>query len=215
MKVIGFSAKMQGGKTTSTNAVIAHFCHLEYNYVIHEISFARFLKEIVARCFFGIPDFEEKMKEAIVSGKTGREWLQIVGTDWFREAHSTCWVNSARAAIEEILGHSIDHELDLPPRPKGAMEDLFVISDVRFENELKFVKEIGGYCIRLLRNPTPDCVHESELALDLTEGMTKMSTTHEHSPHTVLFDALIDNTNMTLGEKNAKVIEVVERLLRC
>jgi len=211
MKVIGFSAKMQGGKTTSTEAVLNHFDGR--GYIAYEISFARFLKEIVAKCFFGIPEFEENMKEALVSGKTGREWLQIVGTDWFREAHGTCWVNSAKAEIEEILGHNIELELDLPPHCKHGIDDLFVISDIRFENELKFVQDIGGHVIRMLRNPHSDCTHESELALDITEGMTKMSTTHEHSPQTILFDVLIDNTDMTVEEKNAKVIEVVERLL--
>ncbi len=211
MKVIGLSAKMQGGKTTATNAIIKHFCGLEYNYTIHEISFARFLKEIVARCFFGVPKFTENMKEAMVSGKSGREWLQIVGTDWFREAHATCWVNSAQAAIEEILGCTIEEEL--AGDGKEAIEKLFVISDVRFENELKFVQDIGGHVIRLLRNTQPDCTHESEKALDIAEGTTKLCTTHEFSPYTLVFDALIDNKDMSLEEKNVKVIEMVGKLL--
>ncbi len=215
MKVIGFSAKMQGGKTTSTNAVIAHFCGLEYNYRIHEISFARFLKEIVAKCFFGEPVFEENMKKALVSGKTGREWLQIVGTDWFRAAHPTCWVNAAEAEIVGILGHSIDEELDLPERPdtdaiikaSGAVEDLFVVSDVRFPNELKFVQYIGGHVIRLLRNPQPDCTHESETALDEIADMTLWATTHDFGEGMLLFDTVFDNGNITVENKNEMVIQ--------
>ena len=86
MKIIAFSAKKQGGKTTAVDGLVDGLILAGKSYI--KINFADYLKEIVARCFFGEPEFREEMKWEIACGKTGREWLQIVGTDWFRKANS-------------------------------------------------------------------------------------------------------------------------------
>ena len=70
---------------------------------------------------------------------------------------------------------------------------LAVIQDVRSLNECFSIKEIGGKTLRLGRNPypNPDSVIENQL---------------DSYPD---FDALVDNSQMTLDEKNEKVIEIL------
>lgn len=80
---------------------------------------------------------------------TGREIMQIFGTDLIRHTFGNVW---ARATVQHIkkFGHS-----------------LAIITDNRFENEIKEVLRAKGYIIRLTRSPYGyNDVHPSESALD-------------------------------------------------
>ncbi len=81
---------------------------------------------------------------------TGREVMQIVGTDLMRQTFGNIW---AAATIRTI---------------KKNKKPLNIVTDNRFPNEVKAVlAEPNGYIIRLTRSPfgTED-VHPSESALD-------------------------------------------------
>ena len=81
--------------------------------------------------------------------RTPRELLQVVGTDILRKAHTDCHV---LMLIRELSG-----------RRNG-----FIIPDVRFPNEAKFVLENGGFLVRINR-PKEFILssnHLSETALD-------------------------------------------------
>lgn len=67
---------------------------------------------------------------------------------------------------------------------------LAVITDTRFPNEVEAVKEVGGKVIRFLRSPFNDN-HISETSLD-------------DYPHNK-YDAVIDNSDMTVSEQNEAV----------
>lgn len=80
---------------------------------------------------------------------TGRDILQVFGTDIMRSIHSDIWLDACLNKIKQ-------------EQPKLA-----IITDVRFPNELKGVQKEGGKVIRLLRAPFSDQdEHESETALD-------------------------------------------------
>ena len=70
---------------------------------------------------------------------------------------------------------------------------LAVVDDVRFENEAELIKSAGGKVIRLTREPHSDD-HSSETELDDYEG----------------FDAVIDNTDLTINETNQQIIKLLE-----
>lgn len=78
---------------------------------------------------------------------TGREVLEIVGTNVFRRMDETCW---ARALFNQI---------------KEENYDLAIISDCRFPNEVSIGSEYGAKSLRLLRNPY-NSPAASETALD-------------------------------------------------
>ncbi|GAF97456.1 unnamed protein product, partial [marine sediment metagenome] len=113
--------------------------------------FATGIKTITAETFFGVPFWDDKFKDELVMGHTGRHWLQVVGTDWFRNANPDCWVNM-------LFAHADTNTIPL------------IIGDVRFPNEVERIQEEGGHVIRLLRSPEVYDPHESECALDDYEG---------------------------------------------
>ena len=78
---------------------------------------------------------------------TVRQLLQELGTDAVREhLHPNSWVNSLLSSY-------------LPT-------DHWIITDVRFPNEFKAVREKGGLLVRINRPMMPDNTHPSETALD-------------------------------------------------
>ena len=78
-------------------------------------------------------------------------------------------------------------------RIKEEQPILAVITDGRFQDELDEVKFASGKCIKLLRHPFED-QHDSE----------KIPIKDED------FDAIIDNSKMSLDEQNDELIKVLE-----
>jgi len=90
---------------------------------------------------------------------TYREFLQKLGTDGLRHGlHSNVWVNALFADYQCVPADRA---------PKGWDCDNWIITDVRFPNEAKAIKDRGGIIIRVDR---PFCKpvnnHPSEVSLD-------------------------------------------------
>lgn len=102
------------------------------------------------------------------SGKmTGREILEVFGTHICREMDTNCWARSLYTQLSNC-----DDELSL-------------VSDVRFPNEVTMGTEIGAKIFRLTRNPF-NADTEPEVALDdfpLGE-----------------YTGIVDNSNTTMAE---------------
>lgn len=113
-----------------------------------------------------------------VKGKSGymsgRELLQYFGTDICRKMYSEVWTNRT---ITDI---------------KNEESDLAVISDARFENEIKAVQAAGGKVIRLTRGETTDG-HSSETDLDNFDG----------------YDAVIDTANLSIEESCKQLFNIL------
>ncbi len=88
-----------------------------------------------------------KKEDKLDKYMTGREFLQVFGTDICREIYGDCWINACFARIED----------------EGS--PIAVIRDVRFPNEADGCKKRGAKVIRLTRNIYYDN-HSSEVALD-------------------------------------------------
>ena len=77
---------------------------------------------------------------------TGREWLQVIGTDLIRSADPDWHVRMTLQTLEE-----------------GKK---YVFDDTRFQNELKALKEMGAECWFIIRNKTDNISnHISETSL--------------------------------------------------
>lgn len=77
--------------------------------------------------------------------------------------------------------------------------DVAAIQDLRFPNELKAVRALGGKVVRLTRNPHPGDTHASETALD-----------REHYPAQE-FDAVLDNATMNRVEQEKELVTVLRQ----
>lgn len=160
--------------------------------------FAGKLKQ-VASLLTGIPveKFEdqefkktEMSEEWSVNGMpmTVREFLQKLGTDAVRDGlHSNTWVNALFADYKPIP--YFKHEEDLVADIKYPN---WIITDVRFPNELSEIKRRGGLVIRVTRGDKMD-YHVSETALD-----------------DYIFEEEIDN-NGTINDLINKVDEILKR----
>ena len=117
-----------------------------------------------------------------------------------RSLDTDCWVraNKKEIAVLEITSSGT----------------VVLTADVRFPNEVKCIQDLGGHVIRLLKNPHND-KHESETALDGVEYDTAYSlranmTINKPLPEgTLLFDAEMDNRNMTIEEQNEAVWKLI------
>ena len=151
-KIVGLCGKAGAGKST-----IASF--LQDNYEAVVISFADPLRDMLVpvidrihyadldtpvSCFFN--EYKEDVIEEL--GASPRKLLQDIGAV-MREHNEDAFVNLARAKINML------NEIDsIMSRIAGASEPpkmTYVIDDVRYDNEARWIKESDGYLINIER----------------------------------------------------------------
>jgi len=129
-----------------------------------------------------VKDYRNHLKEdfgLILHGKgrmTGREFLQYFGTEICRHIDYNVWAKCLLRRVEQ------------------EAFDMALISDVRFDTEIKKIKRNGGILLGLTRNYNSPDQHASEQAnLDLC-------------------DAVIDNASMTILEQGHAIYEALVKL---
>lgn len=148
--LIGIAAKAQSGKTTVANL-------LQKGALYKHVSFAEPIRQFVSD-LTGISraDLEDaKVKEAVIPwiGKSPRQLMQTLGTEWGRElVREDFWIRRAMAEVERI-------------EFAGGRA---VISDVRFDNEAQAIRDHGGVVLHLVR---PDALVVASHASE--SGVTK------------------------------------------
>ena len=140
---------------------------------------------------------------------TYREFLQKLGTDALRDGlHTDVWVNALFA--------------DYKPESTGYryLYPQWIITDMRFPNELEAVEERDGITIRVVRNPIIVITLDGEkLTLDYNEWLEQKQFYEnqgwqftEHPSETALddaeFDYVIEN-NGTIEDLIKKVREIL------
>lgn len=129
--VIGVAGAKRSGKNAFAEALIEDGW-------LHD-SFAAPIRQFACNLFDIYLDDLEAIKEEpqpTLGNRTLRQVMQQLGTEWMRAyCGEDVWVNALHA---RIVG---DH----------ARGRNIVISDVRFENEAKFVRSLGGIVIRIER----------------------------------------------------------------
>lgn len=139
IQLIGLVGKKQSGKSTSAE-------YLRRQHGFHELSFAKNLKA-GAKAMFGLSEEQvngpNEIREATIDeyGMSAREILQWLGTDVLRKR----WPDFHVWGLDrEIKSASFGDSL-------GGKPNKWVISDVRFENELTYIHKMGGISIRVIR----------------------------------------------------------------
>jgi len=119
--------------------------------------------------------FSDKIRAEKTGYMSGRDIMQVMGTQMFREMFDdNVWVDATFNLI------------------KQSKCNVAIIPDVRFPSEVNAIIDNGGYIIRLTRNLYNDN-HVSEMALD-------MFNWNEHVESGQV--CVIDNNNISMVEKN-------------
>ncbi len=118
--------------------------------------------------------------KSIIKPMTVRELLQILGTDALRNnLHPDTWVNALMCYYIPILNYNNLKEAVgemIWGEETGQVANIqypnWIITDMRFPNEMQAVKANGGITIRVVRPHDKDIpldLHQSETALDNAE----------------------------------------------
>ena len=170
MKIVGILGKQQSGKTSAADYL------LQRNPEALILGFSHSLKELYSLVFcqggFSAEDFDsQKLKETMhIYGKTHRQMLIEFGIK-MREIDPEIWVREWR---QQISHHA---------------KRLIIVPDIRFPNEIKAIQNLGGICLRLIRNPL--------LITDVCDIAADGAS----------FDLNIDNTQLDMDQTN----QLVER----
>lgn len=195
-KIIAFSGRKQSGKSTSGEYVKTLALSINPKIYVRTYSFADPLKNICVDLLGLTPQQcwgSDEDKNSLTSllwenmpgyngnltgYMTAREVMEYVGTKMFRKMKDDIWVKSTLTAIQKDNA------------------DIALLLDNRFPNEVDPILDIGGYVIRLMRNPF-NAMTEPERALD------------PHNYDWTKFSYIIDNHNCTIDQKN----DLIKRFL--
>jgi len=98
---------------------------------------------------------------------TPRRLLQILGTEAGRKLiHPNIWVNALFTKYRPIPAKIENLKEGEDILTKEWKVPNWIITDVRFPNEVEAIKRNEGFVIRTNRNSTDNSYHESEIALD-------------------------------------------------
>lgn len=134
MILIGLTGKAGVGKDTAA-------LYLNNTYDLHHYAFAaplrRMVEALIGKCHWDDREWKERTIDWI--GKSPRQLLQTLGTEWGREqVNSELWVRKAEHVRQQLGSARF--------RCAGM-----VISDVRFPNEAEWLVAAGGILIELRR----------------------------------------------------------------
>lgn len=146
MKVVGLIGRMGSGKSTAASYFVE-------NYGFTLVKFAHPLKAMLVSLGLEPEQLEDaelkKMPSEVLCGKTPRDAMQTLGTEWGRDMiGQNLWIN----AWQRLASHY----------------NFVVVDDVRFPNEAQRVIELGGRLIKIERpgHEPADRDHASERYVD-------------------------------------------------
>ena len=218
MKIIGLSGKMQSGKTTVAEYLEDELtCDFQYCSYFEQVNFADAIRRVVWDLFVrpvdgvsGNPrDFKNQSKKETIHpcGASYRSILQRVGYQ-MRGIWPDIWIEWWKLHIQ-------DFDQD---------DQFFIVSDVRFPNEVKAIQDMGGIVIRLTRNPV-DSDNETETALDECEQDTlcrsgkldvfarKVRVADDEREGILLCDFLVHNSDLSIDETNRACFKIAKEYI--
>jgi len=157
-RIVGVSGYAKSGKST-----IADFLIAEHGF--RRFKFADVLKDMLRAVGLTEAQIEGDQKEMPVEalcGKTPRQAMQTLGTEWGRKVMGEeLWVNLWEKRVQEYLA----------TEPAGRV----IVDDVRFPNELHRVLHLRGIVLRVDRAGVGATNgHASETAIDNAPGMIRI-----------------------------------------
>lgn len=189
MKIIAFAGRKQSGKTTCSEFIADYHDSIIGAQNSKIYNFADPLKKDICinilglsydQCY-GSDNDKNELVDCYWDGHqlTAREVLQIVGTDMFRKMKTNVWSEATIRLVQK------------------ENKQLAIIADCRFPNEVEAIQKVGGFVIKLARNPH-NSDHSSETALD--------SCNYDENN----FNLVVKNDKMTIAEQNQFIKEILK-----
>jgi hypothetical protein len=194
----------------------------DYLVNIHQFrreSFANTLKDAVSSVF--------GWDRELIEGRTrqAREWREQVDTWWAKRLNMP--ELTPRLVLQlwgtEVCRKSFHDDIwiaSLENKLRTSKDDI-VISDCRFPNEIKSIKDAGGIVVRVTRGPDPEwyplaeAVNAGPKHLKWSTSKTELSKYNIHASETAWagteFDAVLDN-NGTLDHLYQQINDLVLNL---
>lgn len=173
--LIGMTGRAGSGKDTAAD-------YLAKAHRFMPLAFASPLR-MMLQAGLGLTEehFSQAQKNTPIAwlGKSPRELMQTLGTEWGRNLVSpSVWIDAASRELDALSG------LDV------------VFTDVRFQNEANMIRQHGGIIVRMVRlEARPVHSHVSEAGITLTEGDREIYN------NSTLFD-LYDKLDAVVGEES-------------
>lgn len=208
-KIIGFSGLAGSGKDTAADILCAN------NKKYKKISFGDAVKDVATAAFGWNRELlqgdtvesrqfretrDEFWSEALGKDFTPRLALQLIGTECFRNTiDNAFWV----FALKHRLQHS-------------SFEGTYLITDVRFPNEIKMIHDLGGEVYRIKRGTLPSWYLDAErynVAVakgEIVELPESLKTVHasERSLAGLCLDDYTIYNNGTLDEYKQTILDL-------
>lgn len=182
--IIGFCGFLGSGKDTAAEFLVN-------NYNFERDSFAKSLKDVLSVTFGWDRDW--------IEGKTpeSRAWREEVDSWW---AHRLNIPNfTPRFAMQhigtDVFRNHFNNEIwvaTLENRLRKSNKN-YVVSDVRFPNEIEVIKKLGGKIVRVIRGPDPEWIDIARSAnLGNSVAQLKMKELNIHPSEWAWLTNLID-----------------------
>lgn len=144
--IIGITGLIGSGKDTAANYLITH-------HKFKKESFANSLKDAVSAVF----GWDRELLEG--QSKYSREWREQVDTWWSERLNmpklTPRWILQYWGTEVCRTGFHDDMWIASLENKLRTSKDDIVISDCRFSNEIKAIKDAGGVTIRIIRGEQP------------------------------------------------------------
>ena len=210
--IIGVCGFQGSGKDTVAD-------HLVNTHGFRRISFAGTLKDAIAQVF--------GWDRELLEGRTtqSREWREQVDPWWSSRLNiphlTPRWILQywgtevcRKSFHDDIWIASVEHRM-------LSLQDNVVLSDVRFPNEIRSIKNSGGLIIRTHRGPDPEWYHAAETvnrggsSREVLDAMAKLETFKIHASETAWigtkFDAVLNN-NGSIDDLYAQIKNLLQSL---
>jgi len=209
--IIGVCGFISSGKDT-----IADYLTNFHGY--RRESFANSLKDAVSAVF----GWDRTMLEGRT--KQAREWREQVDTWWAQRLDmpnlTPRWVLQHWGT--EVCRNGFHDDMwiaSLENKLRNSKDDI-VISDCRFPNEIKSIKEAGGIVIRVKRGPEPEWYRDAadmnagDRCMNYALAKSRMSKLNIHASETAWvgtkFDYVLEN-NGTIDELYKQVLTIIDQ----
>jgi len=208
--IVGLSGLIGSGKGS-----VAQILVNDYGY--KQMSFAGSLKDAVSSIF----GWDRSLLEG--DTKESRAWRETVDTWWAKKLNiphlTPRWILQ-HFGTDVVRHHFCDDiwMLSLENKLRNTKANV-IISDVRFPNEIKVIRDLNGSCVRVMRGADPDWCSDARVACSnsshATQAKAHLSLMGIHESewawYLTVFDYVVEN-NGTLDDLRGATHRLVDHL---